>query len=69
MVNLLQILYLCSNLTFRYLQKEKEAEIKKEEKEKLLKMTVPVEHAYVVGGNPRDPQVKERRDFIHKVID
>lgn len=51
------------------MQKEKEAEIKKEEKEKLLKMTVPVEHAYVVGGNPRDPQVKERRDFIHKVVD
>lgn len=62
-------LYLCSNLFFCHLQKEKEAEIKKEEKEKLLKMTVPVEHAYVVDGNPGDPQVKERRDFIHKVID
>ena len=50
-------------------QKAKELEIENERKQKLLKMTVSPEHGVDTGGEPKDPEVKKKRDFIKKVED
>jgi len=49
-------------------QKEKEKEIQKVEKEKLLQMTVAPEHGHVIAGDPVNPEVMNRRDFIKKMM-
>lgn len=49
-------------------QKEKEEEIQQEHKEKLLKMTVPPEHGVKIEGDPTDPDVRNKRDFIKKMM-
>lgn len=49
-------------------QKEKEQEIQKERKQKLLAMTVPPEHGVKVGGEPKDAEVKKKRDFVKKMM-
>lgn len=48
-------------------QKNKELEIENQRKEKLLKMTADPKHGVDTGGEPRDPQAKQRRDFVKNV--
>lgn len=50
-------------------QRNKELEIENQKKEELLRVTANPKHGVDTGGEPKDPQAKQRRDFVKNVSD
>ncbi|XP_047128669.1 mannosyl-oligosaccharide 1,2-alpha-mannosidase IA isoform X1 [Hydra vulgaris] len=55
-------------LAFIEKQKEKEREIERERKQQLLRISVPPEHGVLTGGEPEDPDIKNKRDTVRKMM-